>query len=85
MTLDNLDILNLTGPQIGTLLQQIDHTHTPFGKRLLRSWMCAPLVQVCDIVARQEAVKELVQNAAAVDQARGLLARCPDLERLLRK
>ena len=85
MTLSNLDILAVSGGQAGTLLKQLDHTVTPFGKRLLRRWLCAPLVQVPDIVARQDAVQELMQHTAAVEQARAILSKCLDLERLLRK
>lgn len=85
VTLTNLDILALSGGQTGTLLEHLDHTVTAFGRRLLRRWVCAPLVQVSDIRARQDAVQELMQHTSAVEQARALLGKSPDLERLLRK
>jgi len=38
----------------------IDRTVTPGGRRLLRRWMCAPLYDQDKIIARQEAVDDLL-------------------------
>ena len=84
VTLSNLDVLS-TSDISGTLLRCLDHTVTPFGRRLLRRWLCGPLVQVVDIEARQDAVQELMEHTEVVQQTTALLASCPDLERLLRK
>ena len=45
MTLANLDILenSSTGTLEGTLLERLDQCSTPFGKRLFKQWLCAPL------------------------------------------
>ena len=81
----NLDVLGVPGHSVGTLLEKLDHTGTPFGKRLLRRWLCAPLATASAIVARQDAVEQLMKNPSLVAQAKVVLAKLPDLERLLRK
>ena len=45
----NLDIVSVGGSPEGTLLERVDHTVTPFGKRLLKQWLCAPLCKIQDI------------------------------------
>ena len=50
ITLKNLDILpDPTNPTINTLFQYVDHTVTPFGKRLLQEWVCQPLYEISGI------------------------------------
>ena len=39
-----------------TLVAQLDHCATAFGKRLLKSWLARPLYDVNSIVERQDAV-----------------------------
>ncbi|XP_069702294.1 DNA mismatch repair protein Msh6 isoform X2 [Periplaneta americana] len=86
ITLCNLDILeDQSGEKDGTLIQKLDVCCTPFGKRLLRQWLCSPLCDIPGIVARQEAVTWLLGNPSVVSEARGLLSQLPDLERLLSK
>ena len=47
ITLRNLDILpDPSNPSMNSLFQYIDHTVTPFGKRLLKEWLCKPLYQI---------------------------------------
>ncbi|MDR1734938.1 MAG: DNA mismatch repair protein MutS [Oscillospiraceae bacterium] len=65
----------------GSLLWVIDHTKTPMGKRLLRSWTEAPLTHLPRITKRQAAVAELVQNAAMLQDGAMLLTRIHDMER----
>ena len=84
MTLANLDIISPDN-QSGTLLEKVDTTVTPFGKRLLRQWMCAPLANVPAIEARQDAIEQLLSNPSLMAQAKDVLCKLPDLERLLRK
>lgn len=44
VTLANLEILqNVSGGTEGTLLERLDTCSTPFGKRLLKQWLCSPL------------------------------------------
>lgn len=45
----------------GTLLKYLDHTITPFGKRLMRKWVCAPLIDIAAINQRLDALED-IQN-----------------------
>ncbi|CAM4538536.1 unnamed protein product [Leuciscus chuanchicus] len=83
-TMKNLEILcnQTTGSVKGSLLWVLDHTQTPFGKRLLRKWVSQPLKSVIDIQARQEAVAEMLCSESSVlPSLQSLLTRLPDLER----
>eukprot|EP00897_Mesotaenium_endlicherianum_P000406 jgi/Mesen1/10366/ME000080S09758 len=59
--LEGLEILenSADGAPTGTLLAQLDHCATPFGKRLLRTWLVRPLRRPEAIVERQTAVADL--------------------------
>ena len=68
----------------GTLLAALDHCTTPFGRRRLRQWLCRPLCRPGDIVARQDAVADLMGPAEeAAGAARRALSGLSDLERSL--
>ena len=86
-TLRNLEVLtnSRTHTHAGSLWSKINYTKTPHGSRLLRAWLLRPLFRKADIERRADAVEELVSGAAAVavDEARGVLAKCGDIERLL--
>lgn len=86
-TLHNLEILTNTVDHKtnGSLWSKINYTKTPHGSRLLRAWLLRPLFRKADIVRRQDAVEELVSGGAAValKEARAILAKCGDVERLL--
>ncbi|XP_066999808.2 DNA mismatch repair protein Msh6 [Anabrus simplex] len=82
-TLNNLDILQSAGEEKGSLLKRLDFCCTPFGKRLLRQWICSPLCDVAAIKSRQDAISELLRHIDLMKEARALLAGLPDLERLL--
>ncbi|CAJ1446347.1 unnamed protein product [Effrenium voratum] len=66
----------LEGRYDGSLLSFLDHTSTPFGCRLLRQWVCAPLYELDDIQQRQEAVEFLIQNGELAQQLRTSLKKC---------
>ncbi|KAK6729272.1 hypothetical protein RB195_006365 [Necator americanus] len=70
-----------------SLYSTVNKCQTPFGKRLLRQWICAPICDVNILKARQEAVEWLISPAAARfnEKASELLRKMPDLERLLQK
>ncbi|XP_021924020.1 DNA mismatch repair protein Msh6 isoform X2 [Zootermopsis nevadensis] len=86
ITLHNLSILeDHSGENDGTLLQKLDLCCTPFGKRLLRHWLCSPLCDIAGITARQEAITWLLKNPSLISEARDMLSQLPDLERLLSK
>jgi len=65
-----------------TLLDVIDDTQTPMGGRLLRRWLLQPLVDASRISARQAAVAELFETAAARRAVRSALEPMRDMERL---
>lgn len=86
VTLANLDVFqNGSGGTEGTLLERLDTCSTPFGKRLLKQWVCAPLCNPTSIKDRLDAVEDLMGAAAQAGEVTDLLKKLPDLERLLSK
>ncbi|KAJ9582060.1 hypothetical protein L9F63_003643, partial [Diploptera punctata] len=84
VTLKNLDIVeDYSGEKEGTLLQKLELCCTPFGKRLLRQWICSPLCDIDSIKFRQDAISWLLENPSLVSDVRGILSQVPDLERML--
>jgi DNA mismatch repair protein MutS len=84
ITLRNLEIVQgiMDRGKGGTLLSVLDRTATPMGSRLLRRWLCEPLMNVGTINARLDAVEHLVRNAAARMEASVTLRRCADIGRI---
>ncbi len=85
-TIANLEILaNIhSNTSAGSLWQKVNFTKSPFGSRLLRAWLLRPLFKKADIDRRADAVEELESGAAAaMSEARDVLAKCGDIERLL--
>ncbi len=70
------------GRRDGSLLAVIDRTQSPMGARLLGEWLAAPLVDLTEIVARHDAVSELVTKAEIRDTIRRWVGEVADLERL---
>lgn len=86
VTLANLEIFqNGSGGTEGTLLQRLDTCSTPFGKRLLKQWLCAPLCNPTSIRDRLDAVEDLMAAQSQTTEVSDLLKKLPDLERLLSK
>lgn len=87
VTLTNLEILQngANGTIEGTLLERLDTCCTPFGKRLLRQWLCAPLCNPFSVNDRLNAVEDLMHLPEQDSEVRDLLRKLPDLERLLNK
>ncbi|KAM9858599.1 DNA mismatch repair protein Msh3 [Aulostomus maculatus] len=83
-TLRNLEILNnqTDGGLKGSLLWVLDHTRTPFGRRLMRKWVSQPLTDPQSISERQDAVQEILESdSLTLNSIRSLLLRLPDLEK----
>jgi len=73
----------LEGTYKGSLLHFLDHTSTPFGCRLLKQWLCAPLCDAAEIRKRQDSVEFLLQHAEIAQPLREGLKKVPlDLERV---
>ena len=66
----------------GTLLWVMDKTRTPMGGRLLRSWLEKPLLDVGEIISRQNAVEELVNDTRLRGELSEALKYITDLERV---
>lgn len=83
-TLRNLEILSnqTDGSVKGSLLWVLDHTRTPFGRRLMRKWVSQPLTNLQSISERQDAVQEILESdSLTLNSIRSLLSHLPDLER----
>ncbi len=89
MTLDaatrrNLELTETMrrGQARGSLLDVLDYTTTPMGKRLLRQWVGKPLLDVEKIRQRQAGVDFFFQNGLLRSEFRAALKPLNDLERL---
>ena len=67
----------------GTLLWVLDKTHTPMGGRTLCSWLEKPLLDAGEIISRQNAVEELVNNTVFRGELEQALKHVTDLERVM--
>lgn len=84
-TLRNLEITETmrNREKRGSLLWVLDKTKTSMGKRMLRSWLEQPLLNIAKITKRHNAVSELVENPNLRDDIIELLSGCQDMERLI--
>ncbi len=71
------------GRRDGSLLTTIDRCVTSMGSRLLAEWIAYPLTDLERIVARQNAIEEIVARPAETDSIRGLFRGVSDLERII--
>ena len=85
VTIRNLEIFtnNTDGGVRGSLFSIMNHTCTPFGRRLLRKWISKPLLSKVKIERRLDAVTELVNGwkSNLVREIRKGLTGCPDIEK----
>lgn len=84
-SLINLEIFanNFDGGVEGTLFAMLNRCITPFGKRLLRQWVCHPLADAEKINARLDAVDALNADSSITSNFTSSLSKLPDLERLI--
>lgn len=66
-----------------SLLWVLDNTKTAMGKRMIRSWVEHPLMNVSAILKRQSAVEELVNNTVKRLELSAMLVGIFDIERLM--
>jgi DNA mismatch repair protein MutS len=86
VTVRNLELIEplfASGDTGVTLFRAIDVTITPMGKRLLRSWMLRPSIDVIEITQRLDAVESETQSLIWREELRKALDGILDLERLL--
>lgn len=86
VTVRNLELVEPlfanTGDEV-TLFRALDATLTPMGKRLLRSWLLRPSIDVGEIQKRLDAVEAGVKEFIAREELRHALEGVQDIERLL--
>jgi len=86
VTVRNLELVEPLFANTGdavTLFRCLDATLTPMGKRLLRSWMLRPSIEITEISGRLDAVQELTANLMNREELRRALDGIFDIERLL--
>jgi len=66
----------------GSLLDVLDQTVTPMGKRLVRQWVSKPLLDVRQISERQDEIQFFVDDGLLRAEVRAALKPLADLERL---
>ncbi len=66
-----------------SLLWVLDSTKTAMGKRMIRSWVEHPLMNVAQILKRQSAVEELVNDTVKRLELSAMLVGIFDIERLM--
>ncbi|MBQ2285969.1 MAG: DNA mismatch repair protein MutS [Clostridia bacterium] len=69
----------------GSLLWVLDKTRTAMGKRLMRSWMEKPLLNITQINLRQNAVEELCADTVLRGELSEGLSGVRDVERIITK
>src|ERR671939_2035362 len=79
MVLDSATRRNLG---LEELIETIDRTSTPMGRRALRRWLERPLLEVGRIRQRLEAVDALAGDYMLREEVREHLGRIPDIERI---
>jgi DNA mismatch repair protein MutS len=89
MSLDAATIRNLEltetmrrGEVAGSLINVLDCTVTPMGKRLMHQWISKPLLDISAIQRRQDGVASFVENGMLRAEVRSGLHALGDLERL---
>jgi len=92
MTLDaatrrNLELTETIrdGRKTGALLGVLEHTVTPMGNRLLYQWLSKPLLNVEQILKRQNGIAYFVTNGLGRAELRAALKPLADLERLTQR
>ncbi len=84
-TMRNLEILSPLGEGGRSLLSVIDHTLTPMGSRMLRTWLAFPLLDPARIARRQDGVEAFAEDAELSGAAAPMLSAIGDLGRLSSK
>ena len=68
-----------------SLLSVLDRTRTPMGGRLLRSWLGQPLLDIDELVRRQDAVAWFHRSGLRTGRVIDVLKSVSDIERLLNR
>ena len=80
--LEVFEPISPTAPENATLFAALNETRTAPGRRCLKAWLRAPLLDAARISERLEAVEALFRDAPTRHKIRSSLYRAHDLERL---
>ena len=85
--ISNLELFETirTKKKRGSLIWILDKTKTAMGKRLLRSWIERPLLNIDIINNRLNGVEELISSVVIMEDIRDTLGKIGDVQRLLSK
>lgn len=87
--LQHLEVLEVSyqskNPEDGSLFSYVNKTSTHFGRRMLRRWLCAPLLDAKAINERFDAVEDLQAVYSLRKRVMDRLKKLPDLERQVTK
>src|SRR5690606_36900747 len=75
-------VMNLSGGEEHTLAHIFDHTATTMGSRLLKRWLNRPLRELGVLKARQESIKNLLEDRRYLF-LHNVLRSVGDIERIL--
>ncbi|MAF85281.1 MAG: DNA mismatch repair protein MutS [Dehalococcoidales bacterium] len=86
-TQSNLELFrnSRSGTAEGSFLSIIDLTETAMGGRLLKRWLGQPLLDIAELVKRQDAVSWFYKDTIARKRVTELLGDVADLERLINR
>lgn len=82
-TQKHLELFDPLHDEARTLFAFLDHTATPMGGRLLKEWLLHPLLDVAEIVERQDAIEEILSTPGSEEALKQALSPVRDLERLM--
>ena len=71
------------GGRKGSLWHLLDHTKTAVGSRKLKEWILHPLMDVSEIMQRQDCVAHFVGRQDAIADVTALLENISDVERIM--
>jgi DNA mismatch repair protein MutS len=84
-TLKNLEIIESNHSNGISLLDIIDHTISPMGSRLMKNWLLFPLLDLNQIIYRQEAVEYILSDNKFHSYLNTEITKIGDLERIISK
>ena len=88
-TLQNLEIIEVSYltslNEANSLLQFMDRTKSPYGKRMFKKWLTSPLTDITAINDRLDAIEDLMKNEDIADYYQNAISKLPDLERMINK
>lgn len=84
-TIRNLDLVgnSYTGSSNDSLMEVLDQTVTPMGRRLLYSWILNPLIERSAINRRLDTVESLYKDHELLSDVRALLDDINDIDRIV--